>query len=164
MCGGILYSRKPRRARPFTLQRTTRFRSFLFYTLSAPSSCKNPALQHCVLAWVPPRTQHNAPSHLASGAWAAADSCSRQAHNHVACANRARHAPTVQLGRAERDEGCRVWWDEVLLPIAAGRAWGRGLACRTFARSFTFSWSSQSGAELGRLPRSCERTLEWIIC
>ena len=61
-------------------------------------------------------------------------------------------------------DASRVWWDEVLLPIAAGRAWGRGLACRTFARSFTFSWSSQSGAELGRLPRSCERTLEWIIC
>ena len=23
---------------------------------------------------------------------------------------------------------------------------------------------SQSGAELGRLPRSCERTLEWVTC
>eukprot|EP00964_Phaeocystis_antarctica_P063890 scaffold38372_cov58-Phaeocystis_antarctica.AAC.2 len=65
-------------------------------------------------------------SRLASAAWAAAGSSSRQVDSQRAgagggCASRARHAPTIQLGRAERDEGYRVWRDEVLLPIAAGR-------------------------------------------
>ena len=88
----------------------------------------------------------DAPSRLASAAWAAAGSSSR--HKPIAtyvdrgepianergpgerALRRARRTSTVQLGRAERDERYRVWRDEVLLPsIAAGRAWRRGLAC-----------------------------------
>eukprot|EP00964_Phaeocystis_antarctica_P157473 scaffold127644_cov69-Phaeocystis_antarctica.AAC.1 len=58
-------------------------------------------------------------SRLVCAAWAAAGrgSSSRQVDSQRAgagggCASRARHAPTVQLERAERDEGYRVWRDE----------------------------------------------------
>ena len=81
---------------------------------------------------------------------------------------RARRTSTVQLGRAERDEIYRVWRDEVLLPsIAAGRAWRRGLACplvghsQSHVRSRSVGSLTEWNRELGRLPRSCERTYLW---
>ena len=124
----------------------------------------------------------DAPSRLASAAWAAAGSSSRhkpiatyvdrgepianeRGPGERALAVRGVRRDALNVTKDTECGGTKCYFPASLQGEHGDEGWLVGLS-DTHSHTFVHVRlvPSQSGAELGRLPRSCERTLEWVTC